>query len=183
VYDLQRSRPPLSTSDAAPPRAPVDARSFNVMAVEPGARVQSFPESAFRQCTLASLHIPSSVQIMPKSACMWFLALQFVPFEIPSTLDRIEEAAFRRTGLNSIVLPSSITVLGKSCFELCKSLTHLSFEDECKLKRVEERAFASSGLIAIAIPACSELFDLSALDAIYRLLSRFHHFAFLTYYY
>jgi hypothetical protein len=71
---------------------------------------------AFFSSSLASIEIPSNVEILGSSCFSFCRLLSSISFESKSRLLRIEPSAFVSSSLESIEIPRNVEILGSSCF-------------------------------------------------------------------
>ena len=92
---------------------------------------------AFFDCSISSIHIPSSITFIPEGCFAKCKKLESI--HLPNTIEFLDDNAFTNcTKLKSITLPSSVTSLGNECFKECYSLSNViitsnlvSIGDEC----------------------------------------------------
>jgi hypothetical protein len=82
---------------------------------EADSRLRVMEEACFRQCTLASITIPRSVEVLGKF-CFAEAEVQLLAFETDSQLKKVGDGCFQGCSLRSIHLPRSVMSLGKFCF-------------------------------------------------------------------
>jgi serine/threonine protein kinase len=109
--------------------------------------IQEIPDDSFKEvCSLISIEIPSSVQIIGKNAfreCKSLVTVRFAS-DHDCNLEEIDDFAFYScTNLVSIDFPSSLKIIGTGVFESCSSLATARFADDSNLKDVEHKAFRS----------------------------------------
>jgi hypothetical protein len=116
-------------------------------------------ELIYNFCTLSTIQIPISIEILGSSCFFFCESLSFITFESNSRLTRIESSAFSCSALQSIVIPSRVEILGSNCFGGCLSLSSITFESNSHLTKLEFETFSCSALQSIQIPSSVEILD------------------------
>lgn len=113
--------------------------------------VTSIGSSAFYNCILTSIVLPSSVTSIEQSA--FASCTKLTSIVIPNSVTSIEVKAFRNcSSLTSIVIPSGVTSLESEVFYGCSSLT--SIDIPSSVTSIEDCAFACcSSLTSVVIPS------------------------------
>lgn len=100
--------------------------------------------------------IPSSVEVIDKSAFERCFFLHTVIFKNNSKLKKISDRAFESTSIKKICLPSTVEEIGFNAFCYCRDLVSASFVVDSKLKTIRKCAFFESGIISINFPSSLE---------------------------
>jgi hypothetical protein len=127
---------------------------------EPESQVRRIEELCFSGCSVRSLCIPASVEILGRMCLAgdWTKpnTIQTLTFESESRLIRIEESCFLNSFLKAIWIPRSVKFLGPSCFRNSR-IQAVEFESDSQLKRLEEGSFSFFSLKTISIPRSVEI--------------------------
>ncbi|MDR1031951.1 MAG: leucine-rich repeat domain-containing protein [Holosporales bacterium] len=125
---------------------------------ESGSRLETIEEFAFRYSYLASICIPSSVEMLGSASFVGCQSLSSLMFGSGSKLKTISGFAFNRcSSLASICIPSSVERLGNVSFVECRSLSRLTFGSGSRIRTIEEGAFSGcSSLASICLPSSLE---------------------------
>lgn len=130
-------------------------------------------ENAFRGCRLLNLSIPSTVQLLEKSA---FANSGLTSATLPAGLRSLGTGVFQDctalktatvkagltalpqatfsgcTALQSVNLPAGLTTIGQETFKNCFDLSSISLPET--LTTLERDAFSGSGLLSVTVPNC-----------------------------
>jgi hypothetical protein len=149
-----------------------DCCNMTMMRFEQVSKLRRVGESAFRNCRLASIRIPASVDEVDGSA---FVGCPLLVIEVAAGNRnfRIEGGLLRTTDGTTIVryfgrereviVPKTVEIVGKSCFESWNHFERVVFENGSKLRRISPSAFSGCEfLTSISIPASVEMIGDSA---------------------
>lgn len=147
------------------------ATSLTSVTFEPGSKLTSIGEQAFRSTALTTFEIPSSVTTIGAAAFTDVHALTTFTFESSSKLTAIEDDTFRGTALTTIEIPASVTAIGRTAFSRLNSLTSVSFEAGSNLTSIGAGSFDVTGLTSVTIPASVASIGDGAFDSVFSLTS------------
>lgn len=109
----------------------------------------SIPRSAFKNCSLQHIHLPSTLKTIGERA---FYAAIKGEITLPEGLTSIGQQAFAGCSFTSLHIPESITKIEKDAFASCVKLTDIVLPES--LTCIEEQAFeCCKSLQSIRIPA------------------------------
>ncbi len=132
--------------------------------------LKSIGENSFTFSGLEEIHIPASVEEIPKHAFRECFSLRKVTLDgvkyigymaflrcenlteikLPDTLLVIGENAFGNCGMSEITLPQNLLCIGNSAFSLTENLTAIAFPQS--LIYIGEEAFSSNVLRKVTVP-------------------------------
>jgi hypothetical protein len=124
---------------------------------ELASKLKEIGKSAFKECAIKSIEIPSNVEVIGEECFYCCKSLCEVTFESGSKLKGISKSAFSNCAIKSIRIPSSVEVIREFCFSDCKSLCEVRFESVSKLKAIGNSAFYKCGIKSIRIPSNVEV--------------------------
>jgi hypothetical protein len=90
-------------------------------------------DQTFSKTGLASIHIPSSVEVICEYCFFECRSLASVRSDSDAKVSRFENRAFYGSGLTSIHIPSSVEVICEDCFFGCESLRSVTRDPGSKL--------------------------------------------------
>ena len=111
-----------------------------------GNNVHTIDMSAFYNCRLTNITIPSSVTSIGLNAFSNCTNLTIVTFAPDSQLQSIGNSAFNSTALTNITIPASVTGIGSSAFSGCANLTDIAVAPNSQLQTIG----GFSGCISLA---------------------------------
>ncbi len=102
--------------------------------------VRELGEGCFRECsTMTEIEIPATVIKLPRSLCMWNVALKSV--RLPASLEDIGSHAFAYCQeLGNIEIPRRVRHIGSNVFSFCSSLREVKVP--ASVKELESYAFS-----------------------------------------
>jgi hypothetical protein len=124
---------------------------------EEGCVVSRLKKGTFAECSMNSLRIPRTVEVLCEECCSKCVSLAEVMFEEGSLLKRVEIRALSGCGIHSLRIPRRVEVLCEECCSQCKSLSEVIFEEGSMLTRIERRAFYKCALTTVLIPRSVEV--------------------------
>lgn len=107
----------------------------------------------FKGCSLSSIEIPASIEIIEPCAFAYCTNMSVVTFEQGSKLKEFADsikftsdlvgAFVNCTSLKSILIPANVEKIGSGTFVNCTSLSTVTFEPNSNLKIINEEAFTN----------------------------------------
>jgi hypothetical protein len=134
------------------------------------SRLERIGEYCFSGCSLESICIPRSVEILEKSCFEW-AHVKIFTVENESRLVRIEESCFWNCVIKLIRIPRCVEFVGPSCFESVPGETRpelrnpafgipmdsFTFDPGSSLRRISDLCFRSCRLESLCVPCSVEI--------------------------
>lgn len=105
---------------------------------EPGSRLKTIEEDAFRGCAnLVRINLPERLKSIGPGAFWDCSSLRDI--QLPDRLEKIGPRCFWGSGLEEIVLPSSVKEVGAVAFKECRQLRSVQLNEGLKKLGAKER--------------------------------------------
>ncbi|KAK8892635.1 hypothetical protein M9Y10_029874 [Tritrichomonas musculus] len=122
---------------------------MKILQFEEGSNLKEIGEFAFSDTSIEKVDLPSSVQIIKKSAFSFNVKLKEVKFNG----EIIESEAFLQTGLIEFKLSNNTKIIESSAFQFCRCLKKFDIDIEnSKLTEIGPCAFYETSITKINIP-------------------------------
>jgi hypothetical protein len=133
------------------------ANRLSSLEFERGSNVKDIDDGCFEGCSLASVFIPSSMEVLGES---WFSGcnIEMVVFESMTRLKAIDRNCFSNCWVRSICIPRAVEELRELCFYRAR-IEVVTFESESNLRTIHSFCFFESSIGHLMIPGSVEKID------------------------